>query len=53
MGQFMDISKLANIYLLGKTKTWLNFGNLEPNFKVTGEFCLNICLEPVHGFHLA
>ena len=28
------------------------FGNLDPFFKVTGEFSLKICLEPVDGCHL-
>ena len=45
-------SKLAKVYLLDKTKTWFGFGDLDPVFKVTGEFSLKIFLEPVDGFHL-
>ena len=44
-------SELANIhiYLLDKTKLWVGFGDLDPIFKVTGEFSGKICLD---GFHL-
>ena len=37
---------------LDKTGPWLGFGDLDPIFRVTGEFSLNICLQPVDVFHL-
>ena len=45
-------SKLAKVYLFDKTKPLFGFGDLDPIFRVTGEFSLKICLEPVNGFLL-
>ena len=40
------------VYLLDKTKPWFVFGDLNPVFKITGEFSQRIRLESVDGFYL-
>ena len=49
MDFFLQTSK---VYLCDKTKPLFGIGDLDPIFRVTSEFSLAICLEPVDGFHL-
>ena len=46
------VFKLAKVYLFDKTKPLFGVDELDPIFKVTGDFSLKICPEPVDGFHL-
>ena len=46
------LSKLAKVYLFDKTKPLFVICDLDPIFKLTNEFSLKLCLEPVDGFYL-
>ena len=46
------LSKLAKVYLFDKTKPLFVICDLDPILKLTNEFSLKLCLEPVDGFYL-
>ena len=48
----MDFFQTCKNVSFRQDKFLYGFGDLQPIFKVKGEFSLKICLEPVNGFHL-